>query len=77
MTQQLSTELVGFNLTLKNGKEYKLDNASGEKLEIILAKAELPKFIRIKADGSIATISVSMVAELTRDIKIVKYTADF
>ena len=76
MQQPLSTELAGFILTLKNGKEYALDSSSGLKLEELLAISELPKFIRVKCDGSVATISVTMIAELTRDFRR-KYMADF
>lgn len=77
MTQQLSTEVIGFVLSLKNGSQYKLDNSSGEKLEQLLCQAEAPKFIRVKADGSIATISVSMIAELRRDVSATTYKADW
>ena len=77
MTQQFSTEVVGFLLMLKNGNEYQLDNSSGEKLEQLLGQSELPKFIRVKADGAIATISITMIAELKRDIKEVTYKADW
>jgi hypothetical protein len=77
MTQQLSTNVRGFILYLKNGNEYTLDVSSGEKLEALLANSELPKFIRVKADGAIATISVSMIAELKRDVTVVTFKADW
>lgn len=77
MTRQLSTEVIGFVLQLKSGNEYRLDSSSGEKLEMLLCGKELPKFIRVKADGAIATISVAMIAELKRDIRNITYKADW
>lgn len=77
MTQQLSTEVIGFVLKIKNGSEYKLSLDSGQKLEDLLVKGEPPKFVRVKCDGYISTISVSMIAELTRDINVTRYKADW
>jgi hypothetical protein len=75
--QELSTEIIGFVLILKNGNEYRLSSSSGEKLEQILVSKEMPKFIRIKADELLATISVSMIAELKRDVVTKIYRGEF
>jgi hypothetical protein len=75
--QELSTEIIGFVLILKNGNEYRLSSNSGEKLEQILVSKEMPKFIRIKADDLLATISVSMIAELKRDVVTKIYRGEF
>jgi hypothetical protein len=75
--QELSTEIIGFVLILKNGNEYRLSSSSGKKLEQILVSKEMPKFIRIKADELLATISVSMIAELKRDVVTKIYRGEF
>jgi len=77
MEQRLSTRVVGFILVLKNGNTYELDNSSGEKLEQLLSNKELPQFIRVKADEQNTTISISMIAELKRDVSTVTYKADW